>query len=118
TSSSNLRALRYEAFGARHKQRTRKSSPPCDKVSQRPGTSWACRGGATWEAEVLLQGDLMPKQERAVDVGDNALVLRLNAIITLLVRANDKDIGENMVTLSNAGLGSAEIAKILGRSDS
>jgi len=60
----------------------------------------------------------MPKQERAVDVGDNALVLRLNAIIALLVRANDKDIGENMVTLSNAGLGSAEIAKILGRSDS
>jgi len=60
----------------------------------------------------------MSKPKPADDTDAANIVSRLNAIIALLVQSNDKDIGENMVTLSNAGLSSAEIAKILGRSDS
>jgi len=47
-----------------------------------------------------------------------AVVSRLDAIIGLLARNNQKEMGENMLTLSEAGLRSFEIAKILGRSNS
>ncbi len=43
---------------------------------------------------------------------------RLDAIIALLVEENERELGDNIVTLSNAGLKSLEIATILGKSDS
>jgi len=52
------------------------------------------------------------------DSEDKAVSRRLDAIIALLARDSKKEMGENIATLSNAGLKSAEIAKILGRSDS
>jgi DNA-directed RNA polymerase specialized sigma24 family protein len=58
----------------------------------------------------------MPKTEP--DSDESALSRRLDAIIALLAHDNKREIGENMVTLSDAGLKSAEIARILGRSDS
>lgn len=58
----------------------------------------------------------MPKKESGSE-GD-PLSKRLDAIIALLVEDNERELGENIVTLSNAGLKSLEIAKILGKSDS
>lgn len=58
----------------------------------------------------------MPKVES--DSKETAVSRRLDAIIALLARDSKKEMGENIGTLSNAGLRSAEIAKILGRSDS
>jgi DNA-directed RNA polymerase specialized sigma24 family protein len=58
----------------------------------------------------------MPKTEP--DSEETALSRRLDAIIALLARNNKNEMGENIETLSDAGLKSAEIAKLLGRSDS
>ena len=52
------------------------------------------------------------------DVEEMAVSRRLDAIIALLARDSKKEMGENIATLSSAGLKSAEIAEILGRSNS
>ena len=58
----------------------------------------------------------MPKTEP--DSEESAILRRLDTIIALLARDSKREMGENMVILSDAGLKSAEIAGILGRSDS
>ena len=66
--------------------------------------------------EALLRGVLMSKKSASSESDD--ISRRLNAIIGLLVLESERDMGENIVTLSNAGLNSVEISKILGRTDS
>ena len=55
--------------------------------------------------------------KKTADSKEDPLVIRLNAVISLLAQGNDMRVRQSILSLSNVGLRPIEIAKILGKSE-